>query len=133
MTTAVVFSRYADLPVLIGLMEGDEKHSEAAHSTLDVLWTLYDRVLHITPENADAPDRDRFVLSTVPGPAAYSAVLAAPVFLDVVTQRDWAALDSSLGLQPARTLGPGVELASVALGRGLPLALGIALGVRAQT
>ncbi len=132
MTTAVVFSRYADLPVLIGLMEGDEKHSEAAHSTLDVLWTLYDRVLHIAPENADAPDRDRFFLSKGHGPAAYYAVLAAKGFLDVATLRGWAAFDSPLGHHPDRTLVPGVEIASGSLGHGLPLALGTALGLRAQ-
>lgn len=132
MTTTVAFSRYADLPALIGLMEGDEKHAEAATSTLDVIWTLYDRVLHITPDRADAPDRDRFLLSKGHGPAAYYAVLAAKGFLDVATLRGWAAFDSPLGHHPDRTLVPGVEIGSGSLGHGLPLALGTALGLRAQ-
>ena len=37
------------LPGLIALMTGDEKHDQASHSTLDVLWVLYDRVLRVTP------------------------------------------------------------------------------------
>jgi len=40
---------YDDLPRLIALMSGDEKHSTSADSTLDVLWVLYDRVLKVTP------------------------------------------------------------------------------------
>ena len=35
----------------------------SAYSTLDVLWVLYDRVLRVTPETVDDPDRDRFLLS----------------------------------------------------------------------
>ena len=52
MTITATFSRYADLPALIGLMEGDEKHNGASASTLDVLWVLYDRVLDVTPATA---------------------------------------------------------------------------------
>src|SRR5699024_12340186 len=37
-----------------------------------------------------------------------------------------------LGHHPDRTLVPGVEIASGSLGHGLPLALGTALGLRAQ-
>jgi len=42
---------------------GDEKHDVSAHSTLDVLWVLYDRVMHYDPKNPRSEDRDRFVLS----------------------------------------------------------------------
>ena len=43
---------YADLPRLVTLMTGDEKHAAAADSTRDVLWVLYDRVLRVTPATA---------------------------------------------------------------------------------
>ena len=59
----------------------NEKHAPSATSTLDVLWTLYDRVLRLTPETADAPDRDRFLLSKGHGPMAFYAVLAAKGFI----------------------------------------------------
>lgn len=132
MTTAATFSRYADLPALIGLMEGDEKHHGASASTLDVLWVLYDRILDITPGTAEAPDRDRFLLSKGHGPAAYYAVLAAKGFLDVPTLRGWTTFDSPLGHHPDRVLVPGVEIGSGSLGHGMPLGLGTALGLRAQ-
>ena len=68
---------YKDLPALMTLMTGDEKHTSSATSTLDVLWVLYDRILRVEPENPLLPDRDRFLLSKGHGPMAYYAVLAA--------------------------------------------------------
>ncbi|WP_017542263.1 thiamine pyrophosphate-dependent enzyme [Nocardiopsis prasina] len=132
MTTPATFSRYADLPALIGLMEGDEKHNAAAHSTLDVLWVLYDRVLDVSPATAEDPARDRFLLSKGHGPAAFYAVLAAKGFLDVPTLRGWTSFGSPLGHHPDRVLVPGAEIGSGSLGHGLPLGLGTALGLRAQ-
>ena len=59
---------YDDLPRLMSLMTGDEKHGPSATSTLDVTWVLYDRVLRVSPETARDPNRDRFVLSKGHGP-----------------------------------------------------------------
>ncbi|TQN30312.1 transketolase [Haloactinospora alba] len=131
MATAT-FSRYADLTALVGLMTGDEKHQAAAASTLDVLWVLYDRVLTVTPETTDHPDRDRFLLSKGHGPAGYYAVLAAKGFLTVGNLRNWTESDSPLGHHPDRTLVPGAEISSGSLGHGLGLGVGTALGLRAQ-
>ncbi|GED83461.1 transketolase [Streptomyces sp. 6-11-2] len=123
---------YADLPRLMGLMTGDEKHGPAATSTLDVLWVLYDRVLRVRPEERDDPQRDRFLLSKGHGPMAYYAVLAAKGFVPVGWLPDFGAYDSPLGHHPDRTLVPGVEIGSGSLGHGLPIAVGTALGLRAQ-
>src|SRR3954447_21385001 len=126
---------YADLPELLALMSGDEKHDANSHSTLDVLWTLYDRVLNVTPDTADDPARDRFLLSKGHGPTAYYAVLAAKGFVDEETLRTFGAFDSPLGHHPDRNLVRGVEIASGSLGHGLPLAVGrtLALDARGQS
>lgn len=63
---------------------------------------------------------------------AYHAVLAAKGFLPVWWLPDWAAFESPLGQHPDRVLVPGVEISSGSLGHGLPLAVGSALGLRAQ-
>lgn len=123
---------YDDLRPLMSLMTGDEKHSAAATSTLDVLWVLYDRVLDVSPETIHDATRDRFLLSKGHGPMAYYATLAAKGFFPVGWLPGWAAYDSPLGHHPDRTLVPGVEISSGSLGHGLPLALGTALGLRAQ-
>jgi transketolase len=123
---------YADLPRLMGLMTGDEKHGPAATSTLDALWVLYDRVLRVTPERMDDPERDRFLLSKGHGPMAYYAVLAAKGFLPVAWLPGFGSYDSPLGHHPDRVLVPGAEIGSGSLGHGLPIAVGTALGLRAQ-
>jgi transketolase len=117
---------------LIRRMTGDEKHAPSSYSTLDVLWVLYDRVLRISPATADAPDRDRFLLSKGHGPAAYYAVLAAKGFFDISWLDDMGSWDSPLGHHPDRVRIPGVEIGTGSLGHGLGLAVGTALGLRAQ-
>ncbi|MEU9445664.1 transketolase [Streptomyces sp. NPDC048304] len=123
---------YDDLPGLMSLMTGDEKHGPAATSTLDVLWVLYDRVLRVTPERQDDPARDRFLLSKGHGPMAYYAVLAAKGFVPVDWLPGFGSYDSPLGHHPDRLLVPGAEIGSGSLGHGLPIAVGSALGLRAQ-
>lgn len=117
---------------LLHRLTGDEKHQASAHSTLDVLWVLYDRILHVDPARTDAPDRDRFLLSKGHGPAAFYAVLAAKGFLPAAWLDDLAGPDSPLGHHPDRTRVPGAEIGSGSLGHGLGLGVGTALGLRAQ-
>ncbi|MFJ9774777.1 transketolase [Kitasatospora sp. NPDC101157] len=131
-TETAARARFEDLQPLMALMTGDEKHDVAATSTLDALWVLYDRVLRVTPDTAEAQDRDRFLLSKGHGPMAYYAVLAAKGFIDPAVLPSFGGYDSPLGYHPDRTLLPGVEISSGSLGHGLPLAVGTALGLRAQ-
>ncbi len=121
-----------DVPRLLALMTGDEKHSLASYSTLDVIRVLYERVLHVSPENVDDPGRDRFLLSKGHGPMAYYAVLCDRGFFPESWLAGWASFDSPLGHHPDRNLVPGVEISSGSLGHGLPLGVGTALGLRAQ-
>ncbi|MDP3890737.1 thiamine pyrophosphate-dependent enzyme [Nocardioides sp.] len=137
MRTMTLTQRRGDVPErelarLMSLMTGDEKHSAAATSTLDVIAVLYDRVLDVSPQTVDDPWRDRFLLSKGHGPMAYYAVLAAHGFFPESWLAGWARFDSPLGYHPDRTLVPGVEISSGSLGHGLPLGVGTALGLRAQ-
>jgi transketolase len=120
------------LDQLLTRLTGDEKHSPSAYSTLDVLWVLYDRVLRVTPESVHDPGRDRFLLSKGHGPAAYYAVLAAKGYLPESALDGMGTRSSPLGHHPDRLRIPGVEISSGSLGHGLPLAVGVALGLRAQ-
>ncbi len=123
---------YDDLFPLLQRLTGDEKHAPSATSTLDTLWVLYDRVLRISPSTVDDENRDRFVLSKGHGPAAYYAVLAAKGYIPLDWLDTMGEAGSRLGHHPDRTLVPGVEIGSGSLGHGLGLAVGIALGLRAQ-
>ncbi len=123
---------YDELPGLMTLMTGDEKHGPSATSTLDVLWVLYDQVLRVSPETIDDPGRDRFLLSKGHGPAAYYTVLAAKGFIPESWLAGFGSAGSPLGYHPDRNLIPGVEIASGSLGHGLPLAVGVAHGLIAR-
>jgi transketolase len=123
---------FEDVPGLMSLMTGDEKHNHAAASTLDVLWVLYDRVLRVSPETIGSASRDRFYLSKGHGPMAYYAVLAAKGFLGVDELPGYGRFGSVLGWHPDRNLLRGAEISSGSLGHGLPLAVGTTLGLRAS-
>jgi transketolase len=125
-------SGFAAVWPLLRRLSGDEKHQPSAYSTLDVIWVLYDRVLRVTPDELDAVDRDRFLLSKGHGPAAYYTVLAAKGFIPESWLDDLAGPASRLGHHPDRLLVPGVEIGSGSLGHGLGLGVGTLLGLRAQ-
>jgi transketolase len=123
---------FADLPGLMAEMSGDEKHDHSAASTLDVLWVLYDQVLRISPDTVADDDRDRFLLSKGHAPKAFYAVLAAKGFIDRAELPGFGAFGSMLGHHPDRNLIAGVEISSGSLGHGLPIGVGVALGLRAR-
>lgn len=123
---------YDDLDGFLALMTGDEKHTFAASSTIDVLWVLYREVMKFDPSNPNDPGRDRFFLSKGHGPMAYYAVLAAHGFIPAEALSSFAGYDSPLGNHPDRVLVPGVEISSGSLGHGLPMATGAALALRAK-
>ncbi len=92
-------------------------------STLVVLEVLHTRVLR---------PQDRFLLSKGHNPMAYYAVLASTGRLDPALLSTYGRWDSPLGHHPDRVLLEAVEISSGSLGHGLPIAVGLALGLRAR-
>ncbi|WP_200212375.1 transketolase [Micromonospora coerulea] len=131
-TTATDPAPPGTLGALLDRVRAGREFSPNVYSTLDVLQVLYDRVLRITPETADDPDRDRFLLSKGHAVAGYYALLAAKGFIPVEWLDDQGGPESRLGDHPDRLLVPGVEIGSGSLGHGLGLGVGTALGLRAQ-
>jgi transketolase len=121
-----------DVRTLMARATGDEKHEESTTSAMDALWVLYDRVLRIDPGSPDADDRDRFILSKGHGPAALYAILAAKGFFPADWLDRFLAHDGHLGGHPDRTQVPGIEASTGSLGHGLPMAVGVALALRAK-
>lgn len=122
----------AHVRALMARATGDEKHEQSSTSTLDVLWVLYDRVLHIDPAHPDAEDRDRFILSKGHGPVALYAILADKGFFPATWLDDFLEHEGKLGSHPDRMVVPGIEASTGSLGHGLPIAAGVALAVRAK-
>jgi transketolase len=122
----------AELKELMTLQTGDEKHTESATSTLDVLYVLYDRALRVDPSAPEWEQRDRFLLSKGHGPMAFYAVLARAGFFPREELTRFLEHDEILGGHPDRTQVPGVEVSTGSLGHGLPMAVGVAYALRAK-
>ena len=113
--------------VLDMVMSGQAGHIGGDMSVLDILTTLYFRVMNVSPEKMDDPDRDRFVLSKGHCVEALYAVLAEKGFFPIedVIQR-FSKFGSPYIGHPNNKL-PGIEMNSGSLGHGLPVAVGMAL------
>jgi transketolase len=120
------------LAALMALASGDEKHDPSAYSTLEVLWVLYDRILHYDAANPQREDRDRFIMSKGHGPLVYYAILAHKGFFPVSELKNFLKWEGILGGHPDRNRIPGVETSTGSLGHGFPMALGVALGLKAK-
>ena len=110
---------------------GGGGHVGGSASAADVLTALYFHRMHIRAEEPDWTDRDRFVLSKGHANAALGAVLAQAGFIDDSVLDKFYAFESPFGMHPDIKVA-GVEMCTGALGHGLPVALGMALGARIQ-
>ena len=116
--------------IVLATVASGEGHIPSAFSILDIIWVLYDTVLHIDPKNPSDDQRDRFILSKGHGALALYAVLANKGFFPVSELEGFARYDSILGGHPDCNKVPGVEASTGSLGHGLPMAIGMALGMR---
>lgn len=109
------------------IMSGKGGHIGGDMSMMDVLVTLYFRVMNISPENQDDPDRDRFILSKGHSVEALYAVLAKKGFFPIEqVVSEFSKFGSQFIGHPNNKL-PGIEMNSGSLGHGLPVAVGMAL------
>lgn len=99
-------------------------------SVTDILATLFGAVLEVDPEQPQAPDRDRFILSKGHCAAALYSTLAWCGYFPESELRSFTAPLSALNGHPDRRKVPGVETNTGPLGHGFPVAVGCALAAR---
>jgi transketolase len=104
-------------------------HAGASLSEIDILTALYFRVLAISPQRAADPSRDRFVLSKGHASEGLYCTLAAAGFFPEAWLDDYLKPDCPLTIHPTNKI-PGVEVCTGALGHGLSIGAGMALGAR---
>lgn len=104
-------------------------HTGGSLSCVDILNVLYHRVLRIDPRRPDDPDRDRYVQSKGHAVEALYAVLAARGFFPESDLGTLCRYRSPYVGHPTRKI-PGIEQNTGALGHGLSVASGMALGAR---
>jgi len=113
------------------LRAGGGGHAGGSSSAADMLSVLYFHHMQIRPDEPNWPDRDRFVLSKGHANAALGAVLAQAGFIDDAVLDRFYHFESPFGMHPDIKV-PGVEMCTGALGHGLAIAMGMALGARIQ-
>ncbi len=102
-------------------------HTGGSLSVLDILSALFYGILNIRPQEPDWPDRDRFLLSKGHSVEAYLSILADLGFFPKEELREYSRAGSRLIGHPNNKV-PGVEVSTGALGHGLSLGVGMALG-----
>jgi transketolase len=109
---------------------GKAGHLGGALSVADILACLYFRCMRMDPKNPTWRERDRFVLSAGHKCLALYAVLAEKGFFDAGILDTFGSLGSRLPGHPDMHKLPGVETNTGALGHGLSIGGGMALGLR---
>jgi len=104
-------------------------HTGGGLSCIDILSALYNRVLSITPEKADAPTRDRYVQSKGHCVEALYTVLSDRGYFPDADLDTVCRHGSKYVGHPTRKIR-GIEMNTGALGHGLPICLGMALAAR---
>ncbi|MCX6259243.1 MAG: transketolase [Bacteroidia bacterium] len=109
---------------------GEAGHVGGALSSVEIVTALYFNLMQVDPENPVWPQRDRFVLSAGHKCLVLYAALAEKGFFDKSVLDTYGALDSRIPGHPNMHKLPGVETNTGALGHGLSIAGGMALGLR---
>ena len=109
-------------------------HAKSGHiggdlSCADIMTALFFSVLDIDPKEPEATSRDRFILSKGHSAETYYACLAMRGFFPESELATYCAFGSRLLGHPTNKV-PGIDMNTGALGHGLSIATGLAIGLR---
>jgi transketolase len=105
-------------------------HPGGSLSAVEIVVTLYWRILHHKPADPVWQDRDRFILSKGHAVPVLYAALAETGYFSVKELDTLRQIDSFLQGHADHCCTPGVEMSSGSLGQGLSFAVGTALAGR---
>ena len=105
-------------------------HPGGSLSAVEIVTTLYFKVLRHKPQDPQWSERDRFILSKGHAAPMLYATLAECGYFPVDELTTLRQLDSRLQGHTDRTVTPGVEMSAGALGQGLSFGIGVALAGR---
>ena len=112
------------------IYSGKTGHIGGDFSEAEILTTLYFHEMKVDPENPEDPDRDYFILSKGHSMESYYAVLCKKGFLDLKDVVERYSRKGSPYIGHPNNKLPGIEMNSGSLGHGLPVSVGIALGLK---
>jgi len=101
-------------------------HTGGALSSVDIIVSLFYKIMKYKPENPEWSDRDRFILSKGHSVEGYYSVLADCGFFPNEELKNYCQYESMLTGHPT-TKVPGVEVNTGSLGHGLAVGIGMAI------
>jgi transketolase len=107
-------------------------HVGGSLSCADSLTALYFKYLNVDPADPDKMDRDRFILSKGHAALAYVPTLAMAGFVPMDSLKSFNHFESCYGIHPDSNKIKGCDASTGSLGHGLPMGVGMALGLRYQ-
>jgi transketolase len=105
-------------------------HPGGSLSGVEILTTLYFRIMRHDPKNPLDPDRDRIIISKGHATPLVYGTMAEAGYIVVDELKTFRSLGSKLQGHTVMQKPPGVEMSAGALGMGLSFALGCALAGR---
>jgi transketolase len=96
----------------------------------DVLAAAYGHALKYRPDQPEWEERDRFLLSHGHYAIAFYAALIEAGYIPESELESYGCDESRLPMSGMATYTPGMEVSGGSLGLGLPVAVGMALGLR---
>ncbi len=106
---------------------------QSVFSCIDTVWTIYDKIMNWSPEKAQDPDRDYFIISKGQATLALFPVLIKKGFFTMEEMEKIGQFDSKFCIQTDITkFNGGIENNAGSLGHGLPFATGIAMASKIQ-
>lgn len=115
--------------ILESLAEAGSGHPGGSLSAVELLVTLYFKIMRHDPKNPKWEDRDRFYLSKGHAAPLLYAILAQAGYFSVEELKTLRKLGSRLQGHPSPML-PGIEIPSGSEGIGLSLGVGTALAAK---
>ncbi len=106
-------------------------HIGGSLSSADMLIALYFKYLKVDPANPDWDERDRFILSKGHCALSYVPCLAMRGYLDLdEVMKNFNKTESAYGMHPDSKKIKGCDASTGSLGHGLPIGVGMCLGLR---
>lgn len=116
--------------IILMSLQAQSAHMGGSLSCVEILVSLYFRILHIDPKRPTDPDRDRLVFSKAHDAKALYATLAQRGFFDKTILQSYETDGGRLAGHATRGAVPGIEISAGALGHGLPIACGMAYALK---
>ena len=105
-------------------------HIGGALSLVEIMHTLYFKIMDIDPQNPKKENRDILILSKGHGSAVLYSTLAHRGFFSIDELLTYRKIGSRLQGHPDKKYLPGVEASTGSLGQGVCIAVGVALSYK---